>query len=123
MNIRFMAIHDPKTIFTMQPKPKNVSLHISENLIDKGGAVQSTTEPSKPASLATDGDTATCTETTLEDAAWWMTSLSRHGNLHSVVLKTGIAFLCRSCFSTILFNSQVLTNRPIPQCRKKVKIP
>ena len=57
---------------------------------------------------ATDGDQATCTETKLEDAAWWRGTLRRHGNLHTIVLQTGVAALCKqhlldSCLLCLLF--------------------
>ena len=56
---------------------------------------QSSTYNSQGAELAVDNDDRTCAVTRPDNTSWWQSAMSITAHVHTIVLKTGVAFGCK----------------------------
>ena len=56
---------------------------------------QSSTHKSHAAELAVDNDDSTCAITRPDNMSWWQSAMNVTAHVHTIVLKTGVAFGCK----------------------------
>ena len=68
---------------------------LTDDLADKANQIHSSSYNEMSANLAVDNNDATCTLSPPEDTTWWSNNMEDEYVVHTMVLKTGLAFGCK----------------------------
>ena len=80
----------------VQPPPPHLNVS-TEDLVLGNTAAQSSTNKGQDAALAVDNTDTTCTQTRPDQVTWWEGVMEEDYVVHTVVVKTGLAFGCKIC--------------------------